>query len=1006
MSCCLLATQCLALAVVDRGSCQRLGGCVKGHSGQHMSMLPRVILLCGLFLAVAMIFILRLAQLQLLQGAEFASETFEARYSVEVLSARRGRLIDRHGVVIADNRTIYNVAVVMQELSVDRRQRLRVPIYRFDSERLSHLASAIADELRLPLAVVRQQLEDELVLNPGVGVRRGAREETLNMGMLALPRMVMMQAEQDADPDVDPGYVALAESGLMLMDPREALEREYRQRQGVPVQALNPSQWQGLLNALSERYQTPMDHIHEILSPYAPQIRMEALAGDPRGWRWRLVAEDRRRQAEVSLARLLGDAPRRVREGMDEALLRLPPPALDSHWLYIPWADIGDLARHLPAEAPVVEVALHGEVPVRERLYLIQGEHPGQQGEGMFALLVERLRHSLGVAERRDSEWLAALIQHHGEHLTVRRSEREHRRHQLVLDAQALHRLSSRLANELADSRKSLGSLQIEQRITKARRLSDREWRGSTRFDPLVIVEDVESRVANRLAGKGGDVPWPQRRYFEETSPHLPGLQVITDIGREYPYPGHASHIIGYLGRLSAVYDHATALAMGLDPQGWLGRSGLESVYDELLQGSNGRRARLRTPQGHRLLEEVLPNPGVDIHLTLDMELQRVAESACMRWHELAVEMGLNTPRMDAARKRVNHGRAAIVVVDVNDGAIRAMASTPTYNLYDVRTRYRDLANPQQNPGQPLIDHATSASHPAGSTVKPLVAMIALAEGHTRYDEVFFSRGYMARSPQGAPILREFQPFTPREFTLPDSLTRSSNVVSATLAERVGPSVLTEWMYRFGMGRRNAVDVAWQRPGLLPRPENLAQLRPQEPTWYPSDTWRAGIGQFSAAAPVQLVSIPAAVANGGYIVEPYLWRDAPQRRTGEDRERLAISGRDLRAVQEGMIAVTRPGGTATALRLSGTAADVAVAAKTGTSEWGTRATRDHDRALQDSAMVWTPSHGWLIGYAPAENPEVAFAAFVYGGTSGGRACTGMVKEVLEAYFNEAHLRRE
>ncbi|TVR42133.1 MAG: hypothetical protein EA402_12165 [Planctomycetota bacterium] len=959
-------------------------------------MLPRVLVIAFCFAAIFTVFIGRLAQLQLVRGDQYAEAVYDSRFRVQVVPARRGRIIDRQGTVIADNRTVFDLAVVLQDMSMAGRQRLRTPVWRLDAQALNLLAGDIARELRRPLGLVRAQLQEELMLNPGVALRTGPREEEPSIGLLVVPRMALLESDDTGEPSVDPGWDVLAATGVLQLDPRQALATEYRMRLGEELRLLDGVEWSRLIQRLSQRFQTHPEHLSQVFLPFAPEVSLVEFPSAENELRWRALSETRQRQAEVSLARLVGVSVTELREVMDEFLLLHQSRGQDMPWLFVPAARIGALAQHLPADATVRELAVSGLLPVRERLYLIQGASP--EDEGMFGLILGRLRSSLAIPGELGDAWLAALIERHAERLHVRRAEREHRRYHLMLDAQLVDLFSHQLSRQLAGGAQELSPLQVEQRLTQARRLADRDWRGQTRVDPLVVVEDIEPQIANRMAGFGASVPWHLARHFEETTALAPGLRVITRVGREYPYPGHASHLIGYLGRLSSVFDTSTALAMGLDPAGWVGRSGLEAQYDELLQGSNGRRAFLRTPQGMRLIEEVNPNPGVDIHLTLDLELQRTAERACLNWFQLAEALGQSTPRMEAAYRRVNHQRAAMVLLDVEDGALLALASSPGYNLYDVRSRYAELADPAQHPGQPLIDHASTASHPPGSTVKPLVTLIALAEGATRPDEVFFSRGYMARSAGGQPILREFQPFTPREFNIPDSLARSSNVVSATLAERVGPQQLTTWMRLFGMGERIAIDVGWQRPGILPSPENLSRVRPREPTWYPSDTWRAGIGQFASSSPLQMAVIPAAVANGGRIVRPHLWRDALRDQPRLDPPGLALTPQQLRPVQRGMEMVTQAGGTATALRLSGAGAGIAVAAKTGTSEWGTPATRDHERALRDPRMVWTPSHAWMIGYAPASAPRVAFAVFVYGGTSGGRACTGIVKEVLEAYF--------
>jgi cell division protein FtsI/penicillin-binding protein 2 len=193
----------------------------------------------------------------------------------------------------------------------------------------------------------------------------------------------------------------------------------------------------------------------------------------------------------------------------------------------------------------------------------------------------------------------------------------------------------------------------------------------------------------------------------------------------------------------------------------------------------------------------------------------------------------------------------------------------------------------------------------------------------------------------------------------------------------------------FGLGRNNSLDVADQRPGVLPRPSTLARIRPKEPKWLPSDDWRLGIGQFLTASPLQIACLGAAVANGGRVVSPFLVKPATQPVVKD----LHIRKSHLDELRRGMELVTanQQGSTAKLLVLEGPAAGIKVAAKTGTSEWGSSASREAGR---------TPDHAWMVGYAPANNPTVAFAVYIHSGTSGGQASSAVIKKVLERYFTK------
>ena len=963
--------------------------------------MPRVILLAILFSSVFTVFIARLVQLQLLRGEDYASEVYEARFRVDVLPARRGRILDRTGQVIADNRTVFNASVVLQDLAQKGRIRRSTPIWRFQGEELNLFAGAIAHELNRPLAAIRGIIIDELMQSPGVALRRGPREEEFQAGLFVLPRGGLLATDEAGNSAVEAGWETLAQSGILQLDPYEAVLDEYQQRLGENVRLLDDIRWSRFIQYLSTKYQTQPEYISRILLPFAPEVRLKDFPQADNPLRWRALTSSRQEQAQAALGRLVGEPVSRMRDSFEQFFIVQVETFSNSPYLFVPSARFALLAQHLPEGTSAREIPIVGFVPQNEVVYLLQGER-SQSSDPIFQQFISRLQANLDTPPRLGQAWLSALVQRHAERLTLRQVEREYRRHHLVFDGVAVAEFVNNLSGKLVNSQQPLLPLALEQRLTQARRLADRDWRGQTRHDPLLVVEDIAPNLAHTLAGQGLDIPRSISRGFEGTKPLIKGLRIQTDVGREYLYPGSASHLIGYLGKLSSVFTSETALTMGLDPEGWLGRSGIESEYDELLQGSNGRRSYLRTPTGNRQLESVEPTPGVDIHLTLDMELQRVAERSSYQWHELAQELKLTTEKMDASRKRVNHGRAAFVLMDVHDGAILAMASSPGYNLYDVRTRYAELNDPDLHPGQPLIDHSTAASHPPGSTLKPLVALIALSQGAIQPSTQVYSKGYMARTASGAKILREHSASLRGDFSIQRALQKSSNVAAAVWAERTGPEALTGWMHLFGLGARNGIDTTWQRPGLLPTPGNIDRLRPSEPTWFPSDTWRAGIGQFASSSPLQVAVVPATVANGGKIVRPYLWRDALQQDdlNPQDPNHLPLSPAAIQAVQEGMQLVTEAEGTATSLRFSGPLSHIKIAAKTGTAEWGSTETRDHAAALADPNRIWTPSHGWLIGYAPVDNPRVAFAAFVYGGTSGGRSCTGIAKAVLETYFTK------
>ena len=205
-----------------------------------------------------------------------------------------------------------------------------------------------------------------------------------------------------------------------------------------------------------------------------------------------------------------------------------------------------------------------------------------------------------------------------------------------------LARLCEGLSAHLGAGGFAYNRLDIEERLTRARRLADRQWWGQTRHDPLAVIRDVPHSLAVDLAGRGDPVPEVEGLdpTWRLTGAELPGLNIVSETGRDYLHPGVASHTLGWLGKLSAELDRDAALSMGLDPQGWRGTSGLESVYDKRLQGVLGRTVSLRTPTGSDTVEQRDPVAGRDLTTTIDLDLQITAEQALANWFELADELG------------------------------------------------------------------------------------------------------------------------------------------------------------------------------------------------------------------------------------------------------------------------------------------------------------------------------------------------------------------------------
>lgn len=938
--------------------------------------------LLGLIFAVLIVVLwLRLFQLQVLQGHRYAQDVVDSRLMVERVAAKRGRILDRHGQPLVDNRAVYDLAVVISALELTGRERRAVPFRRYDTAALDALVGDLAARTAGDPGLLREIIVDEWQRFPGVGKRVGAERAPRPLGLLSLPRDALLPQGEDADPiDIGP----LVQSGLLETDPRLALQAEASAIVGSPVLVVSPDELIAAARELGQRHRASFEPVTAIIEPFGPVVTVVDPDDAPR-WQWHLFDQAQVAAAETALARFLGLSPRALQGQLDDTLRRVRRPNTQNDWFFVPAHRAEALAAVTPSGVPQIGLAVTGGPPARETIYLLQGDRPDRRllpgdAPGLGTLLARRIAASIDL----DPTTVAILIEQHGEALSARRADRAFRKHTVTFNPDRLARLGEGLSAHLGALGLGYNRLDLEERLAAARVLSDREWANQTRHDPLPLILDVPHALAVDLAGRGGAVP-RVRDLGEDwrlTEAELPGLDVIVRVGRDYLHPGVASHSLGWLGRLSAEVSRDTALSMGLDPQGWTGRSGLESVYDTRLQGVIGRTLSLRTGTGSEVIEHRDPIAGRDLVTTLDLDLQIVAEDALAHWFELADALGTlgsGTRKAEfAAAREVGRNRGGLALMDVRSGEMLALASSPGFDLTDVRERWDELADPALHPERPLEDHATWAAHPPGSIVKPFVGLVAMAEGKVGPHEDIYCRGYMDMW-RGRKILRD-QYAPPGDYHMATALKRSVNVYFADIAQRVGEQRLSWWFQRIGFGTNRTADIAWARSGRLPTPHTLTR------SWMTSDTWRMGIGQFMSTSPLQAVVIPAMVANGGYLVTPHVVPGV-----ASPPEDLGFAPEHIAAVRRGMELVTsnESGATASFLRLEGPAAGIRVAAKTGTSQWGSTASR---------AAGLTPNHAWLIGYAPADNPEVAFAIFIYSGTSGGRACSGVAKRVLEHYF--------
>ncbi len=461
----------------------------------------------------------------------------------------------------------------------------------------------------------------------------------------------------------------------------------------------------------------------------------------------------------------------------------------------------------------------------------------------------------------------------------------------------------------------------------------------------------------------------------------FPGVEIEEAFRRAYPLESRALHLVGFIGQPDA---DDLIREPALRPSQALGKSGLESRFESILRGVPGRKLVEINAAGEVLRERFLEKPiaGKSLRLEVDSRLQDFAGRTLER-------------HLRALGKRAG----AIVLMDPRDGAVRALVSYPSFdpNLFSRRLSAPELASLLAHPAKPFFNRAISGGYPSGSTIKPILALAALEEGIIDPSRSIYDPGYIS-------VPNPFDPSRPtiykdwKELGWVDmrrALALSANVYFYTIGGGyrdlggLGIERIKSWLDRFGWGRTLGIELAGEYAGFLPDPENKKRVRPADPTWRIGDTYITAIGQGDIqVTPLQLAASTAAIANGGTLWQPRTVRAVITDDRGVLQEfppaalaRNLASPAALGVVREGMrLAVT--GGSAQAL------ADLffPVAGKTGTAETG----------------AYGKNHGWFVGFAPYENPEIVMVVLVEEGTGGTTDAVPIAKEVLYYYFTEVN----
>lgn len=478
------------------------------------------------------------------------------------------------------------------------------------------------------------------------------------------------------------------------------------------------------------------------------------------------------------------------------------------------------------------------------------------------------------------------------------------------------------------------------------------------------IVTAAASRPAYEPITIGSDVSLAAASYIESRRADLPGITIRTSMKRFYPEGDIGAHELGYVGEITQRMLDTPGFE-GMVQGDIVGKAGIERAYNAELQGQRGERLVIVNSSGRvmgELTGGVSPVPGRPVRLTLDLDMQRELEAAF--------------------GERVG----AAVFLDPRNGRILAMTSRPGFdpNFFARRFNRQVWQRLVRDPRHPLQNRSIQSAYSPGSTFKPVVAGAALEEGLATQATSFFCAGSVVfygrtfrchlRSGHG-------------RLAMKDAIKHSCNIYFYNLGSRLGIDAITRYARHLGLGEATGIDIGPENPGLVPSQE--WKLKTHHERWYPSETVSVAIGQGPlTVTPLQMAMVQAFIATNGLMVRPHLHRDLsdPDEAGGYEM----ISRHSLQVIREAEWAVVNDGGTGWRAKIPGRD----VCGKTGTAQVFSGSADLPDEEVDENMR----DHAWFVGFAPKDDPRIAFAVIVEHAGHGGTAAAPIARRVLVRFF--------
>ncbi|MFH0819202.1 MAG: penicillin-binding protein 2 [Patescibacteria group bacterium] len=498
-----------------------------------------------------------------------------------------------------------------------------------------------------------------------------------------------------------------------------------------------------------------------------------------------------------------------------------------------------------------------------------------------------------------------------------------------------------------------------------------------------IKINEIKSKLAaGSLWGEteiASNLKYDQAIKLMILEPSLSGVHCLPVAKREYIEPLAMSHAMGYIGRINVdeIKEYEKGEYLNSDN---IGKSGIESYYESTLKGVYGKKQVEVDSSGNeiKVIAQKDPEPGDDLILSIDLELQKKAYEAIEKYsHEQDAKGG------------------ALIALDPRNGEVLALVSWPGFNSNDFINgidydAYQKLLN---DPNKPLYNKAVSGEYPSGSTFKLIVASAALQEN-------VITKNTTVNSTGGIPVNQWFFPDWKAgghgETDVIKAIAESVNTFfylagggyydAATnlVSGGLGIERIDHYAELFGLNIISGIDIAGEKTGFLPTKDWKKTVKAEN--WYIGDTYNASIGQGDIlVTPLQVADYTAVIANGGTLYRPHLVKEIVNE-TGEVQEMIGeqvinsnfVNQQNLNIVKQGMKAAAVWGSAKALTNLS-----VSSGAKTGTAQHGGDG----------------KNHSWFTAFAPYDNPEIVITAIIDEGGDGTEAALPAVYEVLDWYFS-------